>query len=232
GEKVFFYRSPFNGSVYFDDLGPPWPKHPCMDTDNLKVVKIQAKHSLHTGIYHQLARRESGWLPVVCVSVQRYKQSKSIIIIRLLSQAGIIKIFYANIDLEKLNFRSPFLVRTSSKNIIYEISTLEVGADVPCGLRFYASTTLSALRSQLEQLASEAKNQSETFKPKQAIKIGISATKNIKIKQKISSPKITVSALPMIVKKKKRKMRILINPADVPVTYRKPAIFPKKSKIS
>jgi hypothetical protein len=27
--KVFFYRSPDNGAVFFDDLGPPWPKHPC-----------------------------------------------------------------------------------------------------------------------------------------------------------------------------------------------------------
>ena len=29
GSPVFFYRSPSNGRVFFDDLGPPWPKHPC-----------------------------------------------------------------------------------------------------------------------------------------------------------------------------------------------------------
>lgn len=29
---VFFYRSPHGGSVYFDELGIPWPKHPCMDS--------------------------------------------------------------------------------------------------------------------------------------------------------------------------------------------------------
>lgn len=29
GEPVFFYRSPSNGRVFFDELGPPWPKHPC-----------------------------------------------------------------------------------------------------------------------------------------------------------------------------------------------------------
>ena len=29
GSPVFFYRSPNNGRVFFDDLGPPWPKHPC-----------------------------------------------------------------------------------------------------------------------------------------------------------------------------------------------------------
>ena len=29
--EVFFYRSPHNGRVFFDELGPPWPKHPCTD---------------------------------------------------------------------------------------------------------------------------------------------------------------------------------------------------------
>src|SRR5688572_18159931 len=25
---VFFYQSPYGGRVFFDELGPPWPKHP------------------------------------------------------------------------------------------------------------------------------------------------------------------------------------------------------------
>lgn len=32
GAPVFFYRSPYGGSVFFDEIGPPWPKHPCTDT--------------------------------------------------------------------------------------------------------------------------------------------------------------------------------------------------------
>ena len=32
GADVFFYASPFGGRVFFDSLGPPWPKHPCTDT--------------------------------------------------------------------------------------------------------------------------------------------------------------------------------------------------------
>ncbi len=32
GAEVFFYSNEFGSRVYFDDLGPPWPKHPCMDT--------------------------------------------------------------------------------------------------------------------------------------------------------------------------------------------------------
>lgn len=33
GVPVFFYQNSLGSRVYFDDLGPPWPKHPC--TDNL-----------------------------------------------------------------------------------------------------------------------------------------------------------------------------------------------------
>jgi hypothetical protein len=29
--SVFFYQSPHGGRVFFDHLGPPWPKHPCTD---------------------------------------------------------------------------------------------------------------------------------------------------------------------------------------------------------
>lgn len=31
GAEVWFYSSPDGGRVYFDDLGWPWPKHPCTD---------------------------------------------------------------------------------------------------------------------------------------------------------------------------------------------------------
>src|SRR5208282_1597883 len=31
GASVYFYQSPYGGSVFFDELGPPWPKHPCTD---------------------------------------------------------------------------------------------------------------------------------------------------------------------------------------------------------
>lgn len=31
GVAVFFYQSEHGGRVFFDELGPPWPKHPCTD---------------------------------------------------------------------------------------------------------------------------------------------------------------------------------------------------------
>jgi hypothetical protein len=29
GRPVFFYQNSFGSRVFFDELGPPWPKHPC-----------------------------------------------------------------------------------------------------------------------------------------------------------------------------------------------------------
>lgn len=32
GASVYFYSNSVGSKVYFDALGPPWPKHPCMDS--------------------------------------------------------------------------------------------------------------------------------------------------------------------------------------------------------
>ena len=34
GDPVFFYRNECGGAVWFDSLGWPWPKHPCMDVED------------------------------------------------------------------------------------------------------------------------------------------------------------------------------------------------------
>lgn len=34
GASVFYYQNQFGSRVYFDELGPPWPKHPCTDGDD------------------------------------------------------------------------------------------------------------------------------------------------------------------------------------------------------
>jgi hypothetical protein len=34
GAQVFFYSNEFGSRVYFDELGPPWPKHPCTDNSS------------------------------------------------------------------------------------------------------------------------------------------------------------------------------------------------------
>lgn len=76
GASVYYYQSPYGGRVYFDDLGSPWPKHPC--TDN--IIK-NSSYYIHFPSSHCPQRpsrnfENEGWKPLVQAStelVARYK---------------------------------------------------------------------------------------------------------------------------------------------------------------
>jgi hypothetical protein len=61
GDKVFFYRSPFNGRVFFDELGPPWPKHPCTDnsTEHFPLALSTTRSSKTSGLDLVLAHPQT-----------------------------------------------------------------------------------------------------------------------------------------------------------------------------
>jgi hypothetical protein len=77
GARVIFYRSPFDGRVFFDPpLGPPWPKHWCTDsrrwgTDNPRpaaanVVPLRtARISVALPKRREVSPDELGWEPLV-----------------------------------------------------------------------------------------------------------------------------------------------------------------------
>lgn len=58
GASVFFYRSPHDGRVFFDSLGPPWPKHPCTSDEARGETRTAA------------GERRDGWIPFLCDTVQ------------------------------------------------------------------------------------------------------------------------------------------------------------------
>ncbi len=58
GDKVFFHQAVNGGRVYFDSLGPPWPKHPCTDNRPAALPKTQGKRSINLG--SEWVRR--GWM--------------------------------------------------------------------------------------------------------------------------------------------------------------------------
>lgn len=51
-EPVFFYANHFGSKVYFDDIGHPWPKHPCTDNPRRKI----SDHAAPTGVPMQRNR--------------------------------------------------------------------------------------------------------------------------------------------------------------------------------
>lgn len=59
GAPVFFYRSPAGGRVFFDELGPPWPKHPCTDNVPLSWTPTPV---VAPGM-RKYAWQENGWVP-------------------------------------------------------------------------------------------------------------------------------------------------------------------------
>jgi hypothetical protein len=65
GDSVFFYRSPYNGRVFFDALGWPWPKHPC--TDNSREPLRTTRDSVtDKPLKVDPAWRMDGWEPLLC----------------------------------------------------------------------------------------------------------------------------------------------------------------------
>lgn len=61
GASVYFYSNSAGSKVYFDALGPPWPKHPCMDAPKVPspwdpvrrwtlTSEAQPSPSVHSGI--------------------------------------------------------------------------------------------------------------------------------------------------------------------------------------
>lgn len=65
GESVFFYQSAAGGRVFFDELGPPWPKHPCTDNSSLPV-KLLYRSS--TAQRKQIEWERDGWEPIIVKS--------------------------------------------------------------------------------------------------------------------------------------------------------------------
>ncbi|MBV1777681.1 hypothetical protein KRR55_00995 [Paeniglutamicibacter sp. ABSL32-1] len=46
GAKVYFYANEFGSRVYFDEIGPPWPKHPCTDTRDARDAGFDRDRAL------------------------------------------------------------------------------------------------------------------------------------------------------------------------------------------
>lgn len=65
GAPVFFYRSPVGGRVFFDELGPPWPKHPCTDNVPLSWTPTPVVAPGR----RRYAWQEDGWVPLFGVTI-------------------------------------------------------------------------------------------------------------------------------------------------------------------
>ncbi|MGA4554915.1 hypothetical protein [Methylorubrum aminovorans] len=68
---VFFYKNDYGSRVYFDRLGPPWPKHPCTDRTSQQTQKT---YTVYEGRYYwgqPVDWQEHGWQPFRFVSARK-----------------------------------------------------------------------------------------------------------------------------------------------------------------
>lgn len=71
GGSVFFYQNSFGSRVFFDELGPPWPKHPCTDNGNWNRPSQQQIFEPQVAKpRHRADWRENGWSPFIILAVE------------------------------------------------------------------------------------------------------------------------------------------------------------------
>lgn len=60
---VYFYQSPNGGRVFFDELGPPWPKHPCTDHAAARSSSAAVRIFTHYSVADRkpFSWESSGW---------------------------------------------------------------------------------------------------------------------------------------------------------------------------
>jgi hypothetical protein len=104
---VFFYRSPDGGAVFFDHPGPPWPKHPCTDPENINRTKPPST-----------AEKMKGWWPFLCKELYPLPNNEGTILYTTEDRVIFVK--------GKIKLGAPIWIRKSvgSTEGEYEISSL------------------------------------------------------------------------------------------------------------
>jgi len=130
---VFFYQSPYGGRVFFDELGPPWPKHPCTDNSNShKYVKAESISLAPLSTYRW---QRDGWSPFICLGIRNDKTGRTEIKGRIVVNTGEGAekghLVYAYIKSpDKRLTDVPLFIREVDSNVgKYEIATYDLSRD-------------------------------------------------------------------------------------------------------
>jgi hypothetical protein len=128
---VFYYCNEHGSSVFFDQLGPPWPKHPCTDHAAVHPVRLSAALTISSS----RAQRElgDGWhLSTIShvASIDKYVRE---ILVREVPTATD-QVLYAttrqatgNIDISSTFTRHALVFLRQIRSGVFILSTLERG---------------------------------------------------------------------------------------------------------
>ena len=123
GEAVFFYRSPDDGRVFFDRLGPPWPKHPCTDTSvQFSFSDITPKPP---SAEMEAQWRRDGWVPFFCTKVEMNEAGMTRLSGKLTRKGRVWTLYIPGMYPELGAY--PVLIKTMDRRTgTYEIATFRV----------------------------------------------------------------------------------------------------------
>lgn len=145
--SVYFYQSPLGGRVYFDELGPPWPKHPCTDhsaaTGSGRVAVPRARSDRYARAPSQ---QKPQWRPLFCCEVRKHPEFPEIVILSTVGPAGTSDL-YAKTSRLDLHRSTPFYVRPcEARDGVFQVSTLSHTSDSLDDLVFVAFRDLNDAR--------------------------------------------------------------------------------------
>jgi hypothetical protein len=146
GASVFFYQSPYGGRVFFDELGPPWPKHPCTDSSlyssqsrspfNSSSIKRLDVTRLPVGEHKEFAHwKRDVWSPLVCEEIRETPSSHARLLARVIYIQNGYKMesplltVYTSPSPCSLGDRPLFIRKHPKYRGKYEISSFSVGSD-------------------------------------------------------------------------------------------------------
>lgn len=126
GASVYFYESPYGGRVFFDELGPPWPKHPCTDNVPVRIAFRRPKEVDRSASLVGSPRwRREGWQPLTQASVKRLGSSV------ILQAEGLSTYMFGIAEGFRYSEGDPILARRSTKwDGSWEISYLPINSNL------------------------------------------------------------------------------------------------------
>lgn len=79
GASVFYYQNSHGSRVFFDDLGWPWPKHPCTDNPASQIGKIKRQKKSRK----RIAR--SAYLTFILYELDKFSKEDNYILLKFRS---------------------------------------------------------------------------------------------------------------------------------------------------
>lgn len=130
GEPVFFYVNDYGSRVFFDELGPPWPKHPCTDLKAESVIPKGAGRARR--VKEEYLWESDGWRPFCIKKIKRLDdhlfELKGIFIGSKEIEVFVVKNI-KGVNLGSLNCFSIAMIRASG-DCGYELSVLGDDTDI------------------------------------------------------------------------------------------------------